>query len=182
MANFTEELDADLRAWLEEQAIFFVATACADGRINLSPKGTDSLRCIDGRTVAYLDLTGSGNETAAHLMADGRITLMACSFGPKPRILRLYGRGRTVRPSHEDWEEHHALFPEQEARRQIIRLDIDSVQTSCGFGVPVAVEGLQPRDMFSAWAEKKGGQSVIREYQLEKNRESIDGLPTGIED
>jgi hypothetical protein len=181
MPNFLHELDVDLCRWLESQAVFFIATADAEGRINLSPKGTDSLRCIHGRSVAYLDLTGSGNETAAHLLADGRITLMACSFGAKPRILRIYGTGRTVRPGHAEWDDLYARFPPQESRRQIVCIEAESIQTSCGFGVPVAADGFMAREMMEPWAEKKGGQPGVRAYQLEKNRRSIDDLPTGID-
>ncbi len=175
MAKFYQRLDGALREFIAEQKIFFTATAPADGRINLSPKGMDTLRCLDDRTVAYLDLTGSGNESAAHLAADGRMTIMMCSFGERPLVLRLYGRGRVVRPSDPEWGALHAHFPAFPGERQIVVLDLDSAQTSCGFAVPVyELKGERPT--LVEWTLKKG-EDGIREYRREKNRVSIDGLP-----
>ncbi len=176
MAKFFSELNDTLRAFIGEQKIFFTATAHAEGRINLSPKGMDTFRCLDAQRVAYLDLTGSGNETAAHLLADGRMTIMFCSFSERPLILRIYGRGRVVRPRDAEWEELHARFDPMSGERQIVVLEVESAQTSCGFAVPV-YELKEERGMLTEWTEKKGPQG-IEDYWREKNQTSIDGLPT----
>ena len=176
MAKFFPRLDDALRDFIAEQKVFFTATAPAEGRINLSPKGMDTLRCIDERTIAYLDLTGSGNETAAHLAADGRMTIMMCSFSESPLILRLYGHGRVVRPGDAEWDALRPHFPTVPGERQIIVLELESGQTSCGFAVPV-FELKEERQMLVEWTLKKG-EDGIREYRREKNRVSIDGLPT----
>lgn len=176
MAKFFPQLDKALRDFIAGQKIFFTATAPAGGRINLSPKGMDTLRCLDDRTVAYLDLTGSGNETAAHLAEDGRMTIMFCSFSESPLILRLYGRGRVVREGEAEWDALRAHFNTYPGERQIIVLEMESAQTSCGFAVPV-YELKQERPTLVEWISKKG-EDGIREYRREKNRVSIDGLPT----
>lgn len=177
MAKFYETLNRDLQSFIEEQQIFFTATAPLQGRINLSPKGIDTFRCLNSKTVAYLDLTGSGNETAAHLQENGRMTIMFCSFSDRPLILRLYGLGRVIHPEEHEWNEFYPLFEPQPGQRQIIVLSIHSVQTSCGFGVPrYAFQG--QRDTLIEWAENKGQEGLTR-YRAEKNRISIDGLPTG---
>src|SRR5215212_5621747 len=176
MAKFYTHLDEQLRRFIGEQKMFFTATAPAEGRINLSPKGMDTLRCLDEGTVAYLDLTGSGNETAAHLAADGRMTIMMCSFSERPLIMRLYGRGRVVRPGDAEWDALRAHFPSLPGERQIVVLELESAQTSCGFAVPV-YELKEERQMLVEWTLKKG-EDGIREYRREKNRVSIDGLPT----
>ena len=178
MAKFYTELNESLRDFIEEQKIFFTATAPNSGRINLSPKGIDTFRCIDNKTVAYLDLTGSGNETAAHLNENGRITIMFCSFSEKPLILRLYGQGRAIRPRHSEWESFYSVFQPTLGERQIIVLNIDSVQTSCGYGVPI-YELKEERKTIREWAVKKGDNGIV-EYWREKNQKSIDGLPTKI--
>ena len=177
MARFYPALDDKFKAFIAQQHIFFVATAPHDGRINLSPKGLDGLRVLDDKRVAYLDLTGSGNETAAHLLADGRMTLMFCSFEGDHLILRLYGQGRAIQPDDSEWTTLAAQFPNLPGARQIILLDIESLQTSCGAGVPLYTYTGE-RDALLRWVEKKGEQGV-RDYQHEKNRVSIDGLPTG---
>ncbi len=176
MAKFYSELNSSLQDFIQEQKLFFTATAPLQGRINLSPKGIDTLRCIDHQTVAYLDLTGSGNETAAHLRENGRMTIMFCSFSEKPLILRLYGKGRVIRAKDEEWQSLSSLFDSLPGKRQIIVLDIESVQTSCGYGVPL-YEFKQERNTLIEWAEKKGEQG-IKEYWQAKNLNSIDGLPT----
>ena len=177
MAKFYPALDDKFKAFIAQQHIFFVATAPHDGRINLSPKGLNGLRVLDDKRVAYLDLTGSGNETAAHLLADGRMTLMFCSFEGDHLILRLYGQGRAIQPDDSEWTTLAAQFPNLPGARQIILLDIESLQTSCGAGVPLYTYTGE-REVLLRWAEKKGEQGV-RDYQHEKNRVSIDGLPTG---
>jgi hypothetical protein len=178
MARFYPALDAKHRDFIATQKIFFTASGTADSRINLSPKGMDSLRVLDDKRVAWLDLTGSGNETAAHLRHDGRLTLMWCSFDANPLILRLYGRGRTVRRQDAEWAGLRPHLPALPGERQLIVLDIDSVQTSCGYAVPLySYHG--ERDTLARWAEKKGAVGLL-EYWREKNQASIDGLPTGL--
>ena len=178
MARFYAALDDKHRSFIAAQKLFFTATAPSDGRINLSPKGMDSLRVIDAHCVAYLDLTGSGNETAAHLKHDGRITMMFCSFDADPLILRLYGRGRVIRRQDAGWAAWRPHFVSLPAERQIIVLDIESVQTSCGYAVP-QFEYRGEREVLMRWAEKKGTLGLL-EYWREKNQASIDGLATGL--
>jgi hypothetical protein len=176
MARVHDSITADLRAFIEAQQVYFVASAplAADGHVNLSPKGLDSFRVLGPRSVAYLDLTGSGNETAAHLRENGRITFMFCAFEGPPRILRLYGTGRTVLPGDAGWEALAGRFPAYPGIRQIIAAEVERVQTSCGFGVPrMAPAG--DRDQLLRWAEAKG--DALPAYRAEKNAHSIDGLP-----
>ncbi len=178
MARFYECLNTGLREFIQRQHVFFVATTARSGRINISPKGADTLRIIDERCVAYQDLTGSGNETAAHLLDDGRMTVMFCSFDPDPLILRLYGHGQALQPDDEGWPQLAGQFIAHPGVRQIMRLQIESIQTSCGYAVPCyGYEG--ERDTYPRWAEKKGPRGLVA-YQSEKNRISIDGLPTGL--
>jgi len=178
MASFTHQLSESQIQWIKQQPMFFVATAPlqADGHINLSPKGLDSLRVIDNRTVAYLDITGSGNETSAHINENGRITFMWCSFGKKPKIFRAYGRGKVVLPGSERWQELIPQFTELPGARQLIVNHVYQTQTSCGFGVPV-MEFIENRRTLTNWASSKGKDGV-KEYQQEKNTQSLDGLPT----
>jgi len=176
MAKFYSDLDASLQNFIKEQKIFFTATAPQNGRINLSPKGIDTFRCIDNKTVAYLDLTGSGNETSAHLNEDSRMTIMFCSFSDNPLILRLYGQGKVIRPRDKEWLSFYSLFKPLPGERQIIVIEVDSAQTSCGFGVPV-YEFKEERKTLIEWANKKGEQGIY-EYWEAKNLKSIDGLPT----
>lgn len=176
MAKFYPHLTEDLKQFIAEQHIFFTASAPNQGRINLSPKGIDTFRCLDAQTVAYLDLTGSGNETSAHLIENARLTLMFCSFTAQPLILRLYGQGTVVRAGDPEWTMLASYFPDLPGRRQIITLSIDSVQTSCGFGVPL-YDYAGERDTLVEWATAKG-EAGIQDYWLRKNQVSIDGLPT----
>ena len=178
MAKFYAQLDETLKNFIAEQKIFFTASAPNDGRVNLSPKGIDTFCCLDDKTAAYLDLTGSGNETAAHVSENGRLTIMFCSFTEKPLILRLYGRGEVIGRNDNRWTELHKNFPDFAGERQIIVLHIESLQTSCGFGVPV-FELTEERPKLTEWAERKTDDG-IRQYWAEKNQTSIDGLPTGI--
>jgi hypothetical protein len=178
MAQFYESLSPNLIDFIRHQPMFFVATAAKESRVNLSPKGLDSLRVLNERSVAYLDMTGSGNETAAHIRHDGRLTMMFCSFGEKPLILRLYGRGDVVRPGDGRWDDLMSLFTSAPGQRQIIVLHIESVQTSCGFGVP-RMQLVENRTDLADWAIKQGEQGLI-EYRARKNSQSIDGLPTGL--
>ena len=176
--GFQTELDDRLESFIAEQELYFVATSPLEGRVNLSPKGIDSFRIFGRQTVAYLDLTGSGNETAAHLLENPRLTIMFCSFGKSPLILRLYGTARSIKPADSEWEELYSRFVPHPSARQIFVLDFDSVQTSCGFGVPM-YDFVGERDTMQTWAEKKGPEGV-RTYWKERNVESIDGKPTGI--
>lgn len=178
MAKFYDRLTPELKTFIEAQHIFFVATAPHDGRVNLSPKGMDALRIINDSEIAYLDLTGSGNETAAHLLENDRITIMFCSFTEKPLILRLYGRGVSLRAKDAQWSDYLSLFPEIAGTRQIVRVNVESVQTSCGFAVPFFEFG-GDRQTLKEWAETKG-ESGVYEYWQKNNQRSIDGLPTGI--
>jgi len=180
MAKFYPALTESLMDFIREQHLFFTASASASGRINLSPKGLQTFCILSPTRVAYLDLTGSGIETAAHLQSDGRLTLMFCSLEDAPLILRLYGRGSVLRPEEADWERHVSLFPPIPGARQIIILDIDSVQTSCGFGIP-RYTYCGERDTLVQWAMQKGSVG-LRQYRAEKNRLSIDGLPSGLKE
>jgi len=167
----------EFKTWIAQQSVYFLASAPLqpDGHINLSPRGLDSLRVISEQDVFILDLTGSGNETAAHLAENGRLTVMFCAFNNEPRILRLYGHGTVITPGHAQWKKYRGHFPADIAGvRQIFHLSVTRVQTSCGFGVPL-LEFVAQRDMLTRWAEKKGPEGV-RTYQKEKNMCSIDGL------
>ena len=157
MAKLYDCITDDLAAFIQAQPLFFVATAplAADGHVNLSPKGLDCLRILSPQRVAYLDLTGSGNETSAHLLENGRITFMFCAFSGPPNILRLYGQGRTVLPGTAEWGELRPLFPEHLGVRQIIAAEISRVQTSCGYAVPL-MDYVKPRDTLTRWAAAKG--------------------------
>jgi hypothetical protein len=174
--QFTELTD-DLRAFIAAQQMFFVATAplSADGHVNLSPKGLDTFRILGPTTVAYLDLTGSGVETIAHLRENGRLTVMFCAFAGRPRIVRIQGRGRVVTPTDADWAEASAGYPPFPGVRSVIVLEADRISDSCGYGVPL-YEFAGHRKQLPDWAVKKGPDGV-EEYKAKKNRESIDGLP-----
>jgi hypothetical protein len=181
MAKFFDTIDDKIRRFIEAQKMFFTASAPRDGgRVNLSPKGIDTFRCLDDKTVFYLDLTGSGNETAAHIAENGRLTIMFCSFAGKSTILRLYGSGEVVRPPSEKWNDLASHFEDFPGARQIIVLNVESLQTSCGFGVPL-YEFVEDRNQLIEWAEKKGDDG-INLFWKEKNQTSIDGLPTKILD
>jgi hypothetical protein len=178
MAKYYPEITDDLQTFIRAQHLFFVASAplSGDGHVNVSPKGLDCFRILTPHRVAYLDLTGSGNETSAHVLENGRITFMFCAFEGPARIVRLFGTGRTVLPGAPGWDDlalHFTLIP---GVRQIITADIEKVQTSCGFAVPL-YDFVGDRDILVNWAETKGTEGVA-EYQLEKNTESLDGLPT----
>ena len=178
MARVHDEITDDLRAFIARQHLFFVASAPRgdEGHINLSPKGVDSFRVLSPTRVAYMDLTGSGNETAAHVLENGRITFMFCAFDGPPNILRLYGKGHAVLPDQPEWAGLAGSFALHPGTRQIIVADIERVQTSCGFGVPLYAY-VGERDHLFKWAEKKG-EAGLREYQRAHNRYSIDELPT----
>lgn len=181
MAKFFDAIMPAHQAFIEHQKMFFVASAPleADGHVNLSPKGGDVFRILDPNKVAYLDYTGSGNETSAHLLQNGRITFMFCAYDGPPNILRLYGHGRTILPTDEQWADLVTGFTDiHPATRQIIVATIHKVQTSCGYSVPL-YEYLGERDHAYKWAANKGPDGLIQ-YRNEKNRQSLDGLPTAL--
>jgi hypothetical protein len=180
MGKFSEKISEAHSAFIQKQHMFFVGTAPLDagGRINVSPKGLDCFRVLNENKVAYMDLISSGNETSAHTLENGRITMMFCSFDEKPNILRLYGKGFTVIPDSRDWETYAPHFEIYPSTRQIIVAEIDLVQTSCGFGVPM-YDFKGNRDLHFEWAEAKG-EKGLEEYIEINNLKSLDGLPTAI--
>jgi len=171
-----QSISPEHRAFIESQPVFFVASAplSAGGHVNLSPKGLDALRVVDPNLVTYLDLTGSGNETAAHLVENGRVSLMFCAFDGNPKILRVYCRGRVVTRLSPDWLDAVAPFPHHPGVRQVMVCEVERVQTSCGFGVP-RMSLVHQRDQLPRWAESKGEADLV-EYRRTRNAISIDGL------
>ncbi|MCG8329484.1 MAG: pyridoxamine 5'-phosphate oxidase family protein [Chitinophagales bacterium] len=179
MGKFYESITPKMKEWIEAQKMFFVATAplAADGHVNCSPKGLDSFRVLDEHTVAYLDLTGSGVETIAHLRENGRLTIMFCAMNGAPKIVRLFGKGTVYELGTDQFEALKIHFPAHLGlgARSIIQLKVDKVGDSCGFAVP-RYEYQEQRDTLIKWAENKGKEGVSS-YQQEKNKYSIDGLP-----
>jgi len=186
MAKQYEQITAQLQGFIECQKMFFVGTAAREGKVNVSPKGMDSLRVLEPNRVVWLNVTGSGNETAAHLAANGtdngngtkggRMTLMFCAFEGPPTILRLYGTARAVYPRDDEWAaliKHFTLLP---GTRQLFDMSVELVQTSCGMAVPL-YDYQANRDSLNEWAQEKGPEG-IEAYQRQKNQVSIDGLPT----
>lgn len=178
MAKFYNKITSRVQKFIENQHIFFVATAPENGRINLSPKGMDSLRVIEKNRLIWLNVTGSGNETSAHILENGRMTIMFCSFEGAPNILRIYGTAKEVTKKDENWEELASLLPKISGARQIFDVTVESAQTSCGMSIPL-YEFKGERDALNKWANEKGKEG-IEEYWQEKNTKSIDGLPTRI--
>ncbi|WP_461151278.1 pyridoxamine 5'-phosphate oxidase family protein [Spirosoma pulveris] len=180
MGKFHDDIKAAHKDFIRAQHLFFVSTAplSADGHINLSPKGLDCFRVLGDNKVGYMDLISSGNETSAHTLENGRITFMFCSFEGAPNILRLYGKGHTVLPGTAEWQTYSPEFTIHPSTRQLIIADIDLVQTSCGFGVPL-FDYAGERDVHFKWAEKKGKDGLV-EYVQENNLISLDGLPTNL--
>ena len=178
MAEQFPELSEELIRFIGVQKIFFVATAAADGRINLSPKGQDSLRVLNPHEILWMNLTGSGNETAAHLAESNRITMMWCAFEGPPRILRVYGTAQVFHPRDSRWAEFSTQLPPTTGTRQYFLVSIDLVLTSCGYAVPF-MNYVEDRQVLSTWAEKRGEEGIL-EYWEEKNQLSLDGKPTGI--
>lgn len=178
MAKQFEQLTPAFIEFIEQQKMYFVGTAGADGRVNVSPKGGDSIRVLDNSRIAWLNLTGSGNETAAHLKQVNRMTLMFCAFEGKPLILRTYGQATVLHHDNEQWEQYAGLFPTYTGSRQIFIQHIDLVQSSCGMSVPTyAYES--DRELLNEWADKKGKQG-IKTYWEDRNQISIDGFDTGM--
>lgn len=175
--EFFPALTPEHRDFVARQPVFFVATTAPGARINLSPKGMDTLRVLDDRTVAWLDVAGSGNETNAHLAADGRITVMFCAFDQPALIFRIYGRGRAVLPQDPDWATLHPQFPPLPGTRQIFVLAIDEVQTSCGWGVP-QMALVRERETLRKYGAKFTPEQMLDYWQGEgAGARSIDGLP-----
>jgi Pyridoxamine 5'-phosphate oxidase len=179
MAKLFPKLALAHRDFIAAQHLFFVATAAATGRVNTSPKGMDSLRVLSPNRILWLNSTGSGNETTGHIAQVNRMTLMWCSFGAQPLILRAYGTARAIHQGDADWAECIALFPHDPAARQVFDMAVDLVQTSCGYGVPqMSYDG--ERDDAARWVAEKGPEG-IRAYWAEKNSATLDGFATGFE-
>ncbi len=178
MAKIFTEISDELKEFITNQKIFFVGTAAAEGRINISPKGMDTLRVLGPNKVVWLNLTGSGNETAAHLLKNSRMTIMFCGFEGKPMILRLYGQANIYHERDKTYHEYIDLFPKIAGARQIIEIQIHTVQTSCGYAVPF-MEFKEERRVLESWAEKQG-EDRLKEYHKERNSFSIDNFETGI--
>ena len=176
MAKFYESIPTRMQEFIKKQKVFFVATAPKNGRINLSPKGMDSFRILSENRVAWLSVTGSGNETSAHLLEDNRITIMFCAFEGAPNILRLYGKAKEILPKDTEWNELIDVFPKLEGTRQIFDVTIESVQTSCGMSIPF-YEYKEERNQLLDWAKEKG-EKGIQQYWEDRNQISIDGLKT----
>jgi hypothetical protein len=177
MGKVYQELDSGLRSFIEAQHLFFVGTAPLDasGHVNVSPKGLDTLRVVDGRTVVYLDYVGSGAETIAHVRENRRIVLMFCAFAGAPRILRVYGSGEALEPQDPEYTLLRGLFPAAPSGRAIMRVSVRRIADSCGYGVPL-YDYAGERPQLVGWADRKG-EAGLREYQEQKNRASVDGLP-----
>jgi hypothetical protein len=177
MGKCFDAITPELRAWIAEQKIFFVATAPRDeqAHLNCSPKGGDSFRVLGDHEVAYLDLTGSGIETVAHLQENGRIVIMFCAFSGTPRILRLHGKGEVLYPDNPEFKTLEPAFPPLIGARAIIRVRLTRISDSCGYAVPL-MDFVAPRDVLDKWCEKKGPEGLA-EYRRQKNARSIDGIP-----
>lgn len=183
MSKVFEAIDSKLKEFIEKQRVFFVATAplTPDGLINLSPKGLGgTLSVLDEKTIAYLDLTGSGVETIAHVRENGRICVLFCAFEGPPRIVRVHGTADVLEPHDQEFEALRGSFGDYPGTRSIIRIRAMRISDSCGFGVPV-YEYKGERDQLQRWAERKGPEGIA-EYQRENNAESIDGLPSSLGD
>ena len=178
MGKRLAELSPELIEFINKQKMFFVGTAANKGRVNISPKGMDTFRVLDQNKILWLNLTGSGNETAAHLIKNNRMTIMFCSFEKKPLILRLYGNAQIFHIRDEKFHEYVELFPELSGRRQIIEMQVDMVQTSCGYAVPY-MDFKEERKTLNSLADKREDKK-LKEYWLEKNTKSIDGFETKI--
>src|SRR4051794_2798818 len=176
MAKLYEEIDAGLKDFIGRQHVFFVGTAptSAVGHLNLSPKGLDTFRILGPRSVAYLDLTGSGIETVAHLRENGRLTIMFCAFEGRPLIVRLYGQGRSIEPGDPEWDGLIAGFPEYPGVRSVVVMEVERIADSCGFAVPL-YEYKGERTRLIDYAGRKGPEAM-GEYRAQKNRASIDGI------
>lgn len=178
MGQQFSEIKEKHKAFIEQQKLFFVGSATADSRINVSPKGMDSFHVLDGNRVAWLNVTGSGNETAAHVQVCPRMTIMFAAFEGNPIILRLYGQAKVLHQNDDEWHVLRALFPDIPGARQIFDVVIDLVQTSCGMGVPL-FDYAGDRTLLNEWADKQGDEGLKR-YWEKKNQQSLDGIRTNI--
>lgn len=178
MAKKLSEISPELKEFIFNQKIFFVGTAANEGRVNISPKGMDTFRVIDSNKIVWLNVTGSGNETAAHLIRNSRMTIMFCAFEGSPMILRLYGTARIFHKDEEEYDRYIDLFPDIPGSRQVIEMEVDLVQTSCGFAVPF-MDFKEERTQLKVWAEKQG-EERLEKYREEKNSFSIDNFETRI--
>lgn len=178
MGKQLTSITPELQTFIENQKIFFVGTARSEGRVNVSPKGMDTLRVTGTNQVIWLNLTGSGNETAAHLLENNRMTIMFCAFEGKPMILRLYGTAQIYHERDAVFQQHISSFPKIAGARQIIVMEVDLVQTSCGFAVPF-MDFQEERTQLKSWAEKQG-EERIKEYWKNRNSVSLDGFDTGM--
>lgn len=174
------KLNGTLRRFIEEQPVFFVATAAPTGRVNLSPKGADTLRVLDDHRIRWLNLSGSGNETAGHLKQSNRITLMFCAFTGNALILRVYGSATVIHPRDPEWDEAAAGFQDFAGSRQIFDVTIDSVQTSCGTGVPIMTFDRERAETELLPFYDEMGSDGVNAYWRKKNTETIDGFETGL--
>lgn len=171
-------INEPLTQFIEQQKMFFVGTAMEEGRVNISPKGMDSLKVLGPNRVVWLNVTGSGNETATHVQHQPRMTLMFCAFEGAPLILRLYGKAKVIHTQDPEWPLLYPLFKPLPGARQIFDMDVDLVQSSCGKAVPY-YDYLEDREQLNQWANKQGEEG-IQEYWKKKNQKSIDGIETGI--
>lgn len=171
-------LNEDHREFISTQKMFFVGTAVQEGRVNISPKGMDTFKVVDSNKIVWMNLTGSGNETAAHLIKNNRMTIMFCAFEGKPLILRLYGTAKVFHPRDKEYQHYNSLFVNIPGARQIIEMNIDLVQNSCGFGVPLMTYK-EDRSILTDWAKTKGDEG-LKTYWSDKNTKSIDGFETNI--
>jgi len=178
MSEFFNSIGDEHMAFIAKQPVFFVATTAEGARINLSPKGMDSFRVLGPNRVGYLDVGGSGNETQAHLSADGRITIMLCAFDKPPLIMRLYGHGRAILPQDEDWDALAPRFALLPGTRQIFDIEVDSLQTSCGWGVPLMTLEAERPTLSKYHAQQ---DPVARLEKLGTRTSSIDGLPLRVQ-
>ncbi len=178
MGKRFDQISQEQSEFISNQKIFFVGTAADEGRVNISPKGMDTFRVLSQNKVVWLNLTGSGNETAAHLLKNNRMTIMFCAFEGKPMILRLYGNANIYHKRDEGYHKYIYLFPEIPGARQIIEMDVDLVQTSCGYAVPFMDFNVE-RTQLKSWAEKQG-EERLKEYHKQKNARSIDNFDTGM--
>ena len=177
MGKVYEKIDSKMRDWVAQQRLFFVATAplAGDGLLNCSPKGMDTFRILDDHTVAYLDLTGSGVETIAHLKENGRIVIMFCAFEGPPNIIRFYGQGEAIEPNHPEFAALQSEFPTYPGIRSVIRVHVTRIADSCGFAIPL-YDYQGERDTLIRYAERKGPEGMA-DYRAENNVQSLDGLP-----
>lgn len=180
MAKQFDQMNDDHQAFINAQHLFFVGTAAGEGRVNISPKGMDSLRILGPNRIIWRNLTGSGNETAGHLALINRMTLMWCGFEKRPMIMRAYGTARTLHPRDADFDGLNAAFPANDGARQIYDMTVDLLQTSCGFAVPY-LDHVGPRDTLEKWTDDRGPDGIAT-YWRERNQQTIDGLPTHIID